>query len=641
MGALRRAQSVTGLISTAPALRVLGLASLALTLPTETFFFVTRFAAVSPQALPGLVLLVASQLLTGVALLTRRHHRALPWLLLAMLLGAIVLMMRHTGAFEAADVLVPGYWAFPMFALAMRSGDRRDYVPFAALGTAALLLTQHLAVGTRSWEDLADHLFIIQPAILALLFGDAVISVERARRTAVERQLAARQDKDELERENLGQRAADDLLDRHVLPALQRTGAGQSQQSSVRRRGQHPAAVLCAAAWQRVRQAMERRRTAPIEVMLQQDVALESIPLAVEGRTAPVPTALAEAVTDATRAFLLDVGEPARAARVLVRGADDARKVVVTREDTGPGLEIGRLTHGDQIFRRMDDVGGAASTSGDGRAVLTLRWPRDDHAATAAWREAPNQLVRRKLTRTAWPTLVTTALMTLLVSPRLSDPRAGLLTGLGIAALGILTALVLQRRALSTVSQFALLALAIGAWAVNLWLLPESPALDYPLWIAWGSTAVVHLVVLSGGLRIGAVLTALWTTAQVGGLVLRYGWELASEHSFLVVTGAGDVLVTLLVLWVARWTAAQEAEATDIASRLRAAATLVQMRSGVQHHWGPAVTEGALPLLRRIAAGELDPADPRVQADARWAVQRVRRERSPLAPLHAAGAERD
>lgn len=155
--------------------------------------------------------------------------------------------------------------------------------------------------------------------------------------------------------------------------------------------------------------------------------------------------------------------------------------------------------------------------------------------------------------------------------------------------------------------------------------MPAPPEIDYPFWLGWSASALIHLVVLSETISVGLFLAVSWTVIQIGGIALRYGsWTEVWWHSFLVITGGGDVIITLLVLWVARTAAAQEAEAKAIATSLRAATTRLQMTSDVQRHWSRVVTQEALPLLDGIAAGELDPDDPQVQARAR-AVERVLR----------------
>lgn len=625
---LRHARAADQGRATTTALRVLGVASLVLSLSTETVPFALAFHQASAAAGPGLGLLLASQLLAAVALLLPRHHRASPWVLLVALCGGVALMMRHTNGFDAARLLVPGYWIFPLVALSMRSRRRRDYCTFAGFAAVAMMLVQYRFVGTNHLADLADHLWIIHPVLLVLLFGDAIIAIDRARSLAVERSHSAAQDKRQLETEDLGQQAADQLLDGQLLPALRRLGEGDDPQ------GAQEAAQV---AWHRVQQAVNRRRTAQIETMIQTNPALHRVDLRVSGATSPVPTALAEAMADATETYLVGLGQPAGSAHVTVRQQGDRNSVVVVNPDADPRQMLVRLGHGHEIFQRMDDVGGQASVTAhaDGGSELTLRWPRVERSGPAAWAAAPNQLVRRKLTRTAWPTLTTGALMTPFAMAQLSNPFAALVCGLVLLVVGVATAVVLRRRALPLPALLTLVGLAVLVWLTNLWLVPQSPYYDSPLWTAWGASALVHLVVLSTRLSVGTLITTVWAAIQLLGIAVRYdGLMTLWDHSFLVITGAGDVIITLLVLWVARSSATQEADAARTASQLREAATRLQMSSGMQQQWSTLVTERAVPLLRKVSEGTADPTDPRVQADARWTVQLLRRERSALFAPH-------
>ncbi len=74
---------------TALTVRLLGLGSLAMTLSNETLPFVLEGVQTSPATWPGMVGLLASQLGAGLALLRRRSHRTMPWVLLALLLGGL------------------------------------------------------------------------------------------------------------------------------------------------------------------------------------------------------------------------------------------------------------------------------------------------------------------------------------------------------------------------------------------------------------------------------------------------------------------------------------------------------------------------------------------------------------------------
>lgn len=596
--------------STARALQVLGLGSLALSLGTETIPLVLDFLTASPGAALGTALLLASQLYTAVALFLPRHHLATAWAMLALLLGGIALMVRQAGGFDIADYLLPGYWAFPIVALAMRSARRRDHLVFAGVATVAMMLVQHVYVGTSTWEDLADHLWILQPIALVLLFGNAIIAIDQAREDAVARSLTARAAKSEAEDQEQGRVEARRLLDEQVLPALEQVASGGSTRRTV---------DICRDARSAVQDATGQRRTARVEDLLGTIPTLTRAGVVVDGSTAPAPMAMAMAMGEATRELLSEeLSRGQSSARIRVEQDDDQREVHIV--DPGRGNRpLDRLGRDRRVFELMDGIGGEILVDPEAKGEVVLRWPRQEgDARRAAWSEAPNQLVRSQLTRTAWPMLVTSFFMTLLAASQVEHPGIGLAVGLGTLAIGVVTAIVLHRRALAPWALGVIFVVAIAAWFVNLWLVPTSPEIDYPLWMAWTASALVHLVVLSGRLRTGTVLTLLWGVIEVVSLAVHFGdWLEPWWHSFVIMTGAGDVLITLLVLWVARSSAAQEAEATEIASRLRAAATRLQMNAGLARHWEPLVSSEALPLIDRVASGSVDADDPAVVGQAR------------------------
>lgn len=609
--------------STTTALRVLGLASLALTLTTETVPLALDFARAEPDAWFGIALLLASQLLTLVALLLPRHHDATPYVMLTLLAAGIAEMMSHSGEFPVAEYLLPGYWLFPQVALSLRSKQREVYGCFALVGAAVMAVVQYLYVGAENWVELADFLWILQPTLLVLLFGDAVISIDRARSEAVERSLTAQQEQELQKGLDQGRREADRILNEHVLQALSLVGRpGASRRIVEELRG----------AWATVEVADSRRRTTRLERQLRLDRRLRAADLRVEGESTPVPMALARAFCDAVAAAVeqrtADADSPAPVA--VVSQEEDLRRVSLTLPEAKGHRSSARATHLAEVRRLMADVGGQATldSNPDGGATVELRWPRDAAGAqAAAWREAPNRMVRSTLTRTAWPSLVTGLLMTVMASQTTIRPGIALLAGVLTFLVGAVTAGLLRRHRIGRAQMALVFLVAWGAWSLNLWLVPTSPEVDYPLWLAWSASALVHLVVLSETLAVGAVLAVAWTFIQTAGLAVRYdSWSEVWWHSFLVITGAGDVVITLLVLWVARTAAAQQAEASAIATRLRAATTMQQMASDVRQHWSQLVTQDALPLLDGIAAGDLDPDDPRVQARARAVEEALRAE---------------
>ncbi|GAB2491203.1 hypothetical protein GCM10027030_26800 [Luteococcus sediminum] len=260
------------------------------------------------------------------------------------------------------------------------------------------------------------------------------------------------------------------------------------------------------------------------------------------------------------------------------------------------------------IGRRMTDAGGAAvmhTSPGQGTSVV-LTWP---HAGPEdprrAWTVAPDDLSRPLLVRTALPGLAAGLVMTLLMAPRSASPALALMAGLVSVLLGLQAMRVLRRSPMNRMLFATLCAAAVLGWAVNLWLVPQSPRIDYALWMAWISSTLVHLMVLSLSLNLGTVVASGWMLLQATMMLLRYRdpgllWELSS----LLTAGAGDIAVTLLVLLSVRTVAEQASGALQRASRLR------------------------------MATGGLDPAEPSVRETA-WLMDSSLRDELLLGPSPA------
>ncbi|WP_420175294.1 ATP-binding protein [Luteococcus sp. OSA5] len=609
-------------------LRVLGTASLALTLPLETIPFVLIIGHQAPATAPGLFMVLSSQLLALVFLLARRPVRGVEWLLFALLFGGILQVLRQGAESDAVSLLLPGYWLFPIIVVSMRSRARRTHVGIT-LGTGLVMMAlQDRLVEEPSWLHLADLLWITQPVTEVLLFGTALISISLARDEAVRaREQADAQLREEMAQRQAGREAAR-LLHDHVLHAL----------LSISRTGQaiqtREALDECRAATV----ALSAPRTASglirVEELLRDDPLLERCGARLSGQTRPVPIAVASCVADAAREALRNVARHAAGARCQVTVSTQKEILHVQIDDDGPGFDqlrrpVDRLGVGGSILQRMDEVGGAARISSRlGRGTrVHLQWPRLEPEADQGWQLAPRRLVRRGLSRTAWPGLVTATVMTLLMSSRTTRPSLAMTVSLMVLAIGFWAAITLDRRELSTREQALVVLSALVGWVVNLALVRQSPTLDYALWMGWGSSSMVHLVVLSIPLRRAAVLTGAWMVVCVAGL-LSYPDPLMTlwSHTFLLITGAGHVAITVLVLAVAQRTAAHEAEAARLASVSRAATARLRHMAHLEEHWSATVVDEALPLIRGVADGLVDPLRPEAREQARCLESRLRDE---------------
>lgn len=167
-----------------------------------------------------MLLLVASQLLSVLALLVRRHRTWHEYLLLAMMLGGLVQVVANAGQFPAVELMVPGYWLVPMLVVSLRSPDRGHHARFVALAALATMGVQHVITREAEWIHWADQLWIVQPALETWMFGDAVTLVARQVDRSRAAELAARADLREQRVQASARREAARVLHDHVLHAL-------------------------------------------------------------------------------------------------------------------------------------------------------------------------------------------------------------------------------------------------------------------------------------------------------------------------------------------------------------------------------------------------------------------------------------
>ncbi|MEL4358376.1 MULTISPECIES: sensor histidine kinase [unclassified Luteococcus] len=594
------------------ALRALGLTQLLLVLSTETLSFVIDGWSAAPGARFGLACLLLSQVLAGLALLLRREKMWHAWLLYALLAVGIGDALTHPGEYDVVGLMIPGFWLVPLVVVALRTHRRRKYLTFAGITTGSMLILMVLLTGFQSFTAMTGYLWLVLPVAQTLLFGEAIIQIAESRDAAVARQVRTELQHQQETAQIAARREAARLLHDHVLHALHalsRPPAGT------------PVELVrdeCRTAYRTLTEQTPAGDVARVEDLLRADPLVAEAGAVLSGNSEPVPTAAAQAMAAAAHEALRNVQRHARATRVGIRVASLAGVVRMAIVDDGRGFDparraVDRMGVGRSILQRLDDVGGRAEiTSQEGSGTrVTLEWPRQGDAADSSlWYHAPSRAMRRHLTRAAWPGLAFSAALSPFAATRSSHPTPLLLlSALGLA-LGCAAAVVLSRRQLRPLGVPLLLMSAWGLWAVNLWALPIPPEYDYPLWMAWLGSSLVHLVVLSSRLSVGAVVTALWAGFQAGGMWLRFQnpWAIW-DHSFVLITGAGDVLLTLFVLAVTQHVAAQEAQAAEQASHRMAAIAQMQTQSQLDQFWSQRVTQEALPLLQSVGQGAIDPQE--------------------------------
>lgn len=602
-------------------LRVLGMlafAQLAISLPTETLPLATSLLTASPGARPGVLLLVASQVLALLALLLRRARMWQAWALFGMLLLGIDLCIHHRGSFELHELLIPGYWLFPLVVLALKTLDRRRYLAFAVTATTLLVGQFALHAPPTDWVAASQLLWIVQPIIQVLVFGDVMVLAGVNRDRTLRRQEEARLQREKTQLEGRTRREASRLLHDHVLHALHalaRATPGRLEELAVEE---------CREAHRVMTRHAQLPDEVSVEDLLRADPALTSAGARLTGSERRLPRAIATTIAAAVHEALQNVVRHAQANHTGVHVDAGERGVVVEVTDDGRGFDsartaLGRLGVQASILQRMDDIGGQAETfssPGHGTTVV-LSWPRTHQETEVLWSAAPATSLRRNLTRTVWPGLVTGLLMTLLAGPHLARPLPAMAGALLVLAVGAAATLAVHRNPLRRGWQVALLAVAVAGWLWNLWLVPTAPEHDYLLWMAWGASALVQLVVVSERPAVGLAVVLGWAGVQVAGILWRYHdpvwvWRLSS----LISAGAGEGAITLLVLLVARRAAAHQAHAARLATSTRTATAQLQMQEHLQRYWSRRVTEEALPLLSGVSDGTHSPLDPLVRLKA-------------------------
>lgn len=504
---------------------------------------------------------------------------------------------------------------------------------------ALLSIIGVMPLAGAGWDrpSIGDALFVFQPIAEVLLLGDALFTITAARDDALRREREAQAIKDDRTLEAQARREAARLLHDHVLHALhalsRSSGLGSRSMLVEECRNAHDAMVN-----RPVGESLLH-----VEDLIAEDPALASARGIVRGQAEPLPSTVAIAIQAAAHEALANVARHAQAGNCHVEVRQEGSGVRVDVIDDGRGFDltrrpVGRLGIGRSIIQRMDDVGGQAHTTSEpGRGTrVTLQWPAaTDESQEAQWLEAPEMLIRARLTSAAWPGLITSAVLSVVAGSALHPAWFAISMGLLLTHVGTLCAVELDHRPLSDVKSGALLGAAVLGWLLNLMLVPEPPAIDFMLWMAWGSSTVVHLMVLSMPPSRGRWVVGFWLVFQTGTFLLQYHdfgemWELSST----ITAGAGDPAITLLAIAVATRVVAQEAAAARVGTQLRLAAARLQLESQLDHYWSSRVTQEALPLLESVAAGKMDPTDPQVAARAQ-AMEAALRDELVLGPSNA------
>lgn len=624
------------------ALRAMGVVILLLVFATDLIPLIRQFtggasgnsAIDATSSRIGFGVLLVQQALS-LPFMLLRGRPWIPWTGLVILLVACLMMAPQAQHLNPVDLWVPGYWAMPLCVMALAGLPRRDYTWFMVCVTGSLLFANAWGVvvnpnpiGTmnRVWQ--ANTVFIVVPLFQMMLFGDALMTMSGAVDRAVDRRLAIQRTHHKEQAEAYGRQEAARLLHDHVLHALHALAQPSYLVSP------EMAVEECTTAREAVRSREFSHGLVRVEELIARDPALGKARAQVRGESDPLPPGVADALASATHEALNNVARHAGATICNVNVHRRGWGVEVVVSDNGRGFDPSRLPTGrlglrESVLRRVDEVGGHATiASGKGQGTrIELVWPREDTTESRNWIRGPEVAARSVLVATAWPTLVAGFLLTLLMGPSLprADAPVAIITSLVVLAVGAASAWHLHRSLIGWGEALMLFAAANLGWLTNVYAAPDTlfkPATThsiYLLWMAWGATALVQLVVLTVRLSVGIVTTILWLGIQFGSVYSRVSnqgadWGLLSSA---ILSASGANAIALLALVIARQTTNREARQAELVGSAVAATAKLQQMTRIEHFWSRRVTGEVLPLLDDVAHGRIAPSSPGLRARAK------------------------
>lgn len=582
----------------------------------------------------GVALLVLHAVAVAMALWLHLASRRAVVLTGAPLVLATALLVPHREAMVQQGMWLPGMWGMPWMIFCVMVLTRRHYLTFTSI-TFTVLAALDLAVTARtySWQDtLLSTVEQWLPVAFGLTYLDALMRAAQSSNTTALRRAQAEEQQDQEALVADARREAARLLHDHVLHALHAVSRTSSQVTPQMVRDECRTAVAA------IDQSTDpHETTARLENVLVEDPLMDRLEVHLRGSTDPLPTSVAIAMAAATHEALGNVERHARAQNVTVRLVQRDSQWLCSVIDDGQGFDQEkvnqrRLGLRRSVHERMEEVGGEATITSKPGAGTTveLRWPAVDDRARLLPSDPTNQ-VRKHLVVALWPTWVA-SLLCLPVLVGISHPLwASLLVFALMAGVGALEMYGLERRTLTLLDSLALLSTATVGWWLGLWALQETPGgLQVLLWC---STSLVGLVLLQRRLWVSGPALVLWTVLCVT-LMERHVPGLAHQERYsLVVTPAARNLALLLGFQVCRNLALDEDQHRRQADVLRRATARLRMRSHLDQFWSDRVTGEAMPLMRDVAEGRLDPTDPCVADDAR-ALEATLRDELILGPDH-------
>lgn len=578
----------------------------------------------------GLGLITASLLGTSWCLWTRHHRTTTAQLLAWVMVVGIGCMTPFRDEIVPSDLWAAGMFMVPVTAL-VAIGEPRARWPRALAGPMLGLVLAE-ALGWFFWSAtrlrIADEVFVLEPLATLAFFALALAGIAERHDATAEHAARLRASSLEQRAQTEARRESDRLLHDYVLHALHAVGTDRALVTS------RQAVDECDTTLAQLAMTWRPDHDLALEELLEEDPAVRRVAGRVEGNVGIVPPVVAAGIAAATHEAVVNVERHAQASHceVLLESLEDRGCRVLVRDD-GRGFDAARRPRGrlgltQSVIGRLDDIGGEATVhSAPGRGTtVEMVWPRQG-AGPRAISTHTNRESRTLIMLAALPAIVCCLILMPVLGPQLPRPvplYAVTIVSIAVTLWGMGQ---LMRPVVPRYVPHVLGFVALAGWVVSLLLMPVHHPSVYDLWMAWISVCMVQVLVLALPRRAGFLYSAALLVALTVGVVWKFGPTAAwQRESGTVVAGLIVVVVGYRALFFSQDVASQADRAQDSVERTRAETALMHKMARVDQFWSTRINGEALPLVRAVAVGRLDPADEQVRSEARRLEQLVRDE---------------
>ncbi len=571
----------------------------------------------------GLTLLFLVHATCTIAIAARLRSRRLLAVLCAVVPVMIWLLLPQRAALVPNDLWAPGIFCLPVVVLVVLTLEQAGRWRWVLAGLALLSVFEVLSPRIGGWTptrfNLIDSVFLWQPTMAFLLASEGLLRMAHRREQEARLARVARTAHVAQNLESDARREAARLLHDHVLHALHAVARGRNVVTS------EQAVAECGAAVEQLFRPTGQEALPNLRDLLDADPLLAEVGVEVSGDAGRLPRTVAEGLSAAVHEAVSNVRKHARATScTVILGTDGPGVCTVLVRDDGVGFDPSRLPRrrlGLQrsVVERLDDLGGRAvidSRPGTGTQVR-LCWPEEGTNGTVTWslRGDVDPEVSRALVWSVVPTICVVALMGALIVPLMEPVWLGALMNVGYPVVASGLVWLVRRRPLTVNEARGLVPLTLVPMAVNVWMIPPGQTQLYLYWTAWASGMLLQVMMLCRTSRECVATAVLVTGCMVAFPLIHFGARVTFVHfGNAIIMAAGVPLVTMAGSFVGKAISAQAQDAARARIITQAATAQMHQLARLDHYWSEQVNSETIPLLRRVAAGELDPADPAVRA---------------------------